>query len=364
MPSNTAETAPVPPPTASGPRSIALMALSLFFIGLCVLLIIPFLPAISWAAALAILAWPMHRLVRRHVKWPSVAAALSTVIVMATILGSGAVVGYQLASEAASAAVKVQSETAEAGGLQEGAARLPVVGPAVTWLERRNIDVEGETRRFLSSFTRSIAGFTQGSLSAAIQFLVAAFILYFLFREPWKFLEEARELLPMTREESDFLLKRAADSVQANLNATVVTGLINAASFGLLFWWMGLPAPLMWTAVMFVLSVLPIVGAGLVWGPAAVYLAMSDRWVPAIILVGWGLLMLVVVGYFLYGHLVGEKMRTHDVPALLSFLGGLAVFGLSGMVLGPAILAVTMAILEVWKRRLVGPSARGAAAPL
>src|SRR5262245_39197905 len=101
---------------------------------------------------------------------------------------------------------------------------------------------------------------------------------------------------------------------------------------------------------MFVLSFLPVVGAGLVWLPAAAYLAMSGGWLQALALVAWGLLTFAIVDNVIYVRLAGEQMRLHDVPALIAFLGGIAVFGVSGMILGPAVLAVTVALLEAWKR--------------
>jgi predicted PurR-regulated permease PerM len=85
-----------------------------------------------------------------------------------------------------------------------------------------------------------------------------------------------RDLLPLSLEEEDRVLARAADSVHANLYATVVTSLIDSAGFGLLFRWSGLPAPFLWTAVLYILSLLPILGAAMVWLPVARYLAMGE----------------------------------------------------------------------------------------
>jgi predicted PurR-regulated permease PerM len=103
---------------------------------------------------------------------------------------------------------------------------------------------------------------------------------------------------------------------------------------------------------MFILSILPIVGTGFVWIPAAIYLALTGRWLAAAALVAWGVLSFLITDNVIYVRLAGERMRLHDVPALIAFLGGLALFGMSGMILGPAILAVTVALLEVWKGRL------------
>ena len=134
----------------------------------------------------------------------------------------------------------------------------------------------------------------------------------------------------------------------------MVTSVIDATAFGLAFWATGLPAPVLWAVIMLILSLLPVLGAGLVWVPAAVYLAMTGRWLGAAALIGLGVVTATFVDNILYARLAGGRMRMHNVPVLVSFLGGLAVFGMSGMILGPAILAVTEALLEVWKRRMAG----------
>jgi predicted PurR-regulated permease PerM len=164
-------------------------------------------------------------------------------------------------------------------------------------------------------------------------------------------LQQVRHFLPVTRSEADYLFTRASDAVHATVYATFMVGLLQGVTGGLLFWALGLPAPLLWGVSMTLLSIIPILGAFLVWVPAAVLLALDDRWGSALILVTWGLLMAGPVGNYAYAYLAGGRMRLHPVPALLAFIGGLAVFGVSGMVLGPVIVAVTVALIAIWQKR-------------
>jgi predicted PurR-regulated permease PerM len=218
-------------------------------------------------------------------------------------------------------------------------------------MDQANLDIETEIRKFLASFLRDFSGLVQGSLAALLQFLVAIFILHYLFVDKAEFLHGLRDLLPLSRSECDRILARAADSVHANLYASVITSLIDTAGGIAMFWLLGLPSPFLWGVVMFVLCLLPIVGATMVWIPAAVFLLLSGKWPHAAALVTWGITTSIVVDNLLYAKLSGKRMRMHEVPALLAFLGGLAIFGMSGVILGPAILAVTIALLEVWRRR-------------
>jgi predicted PurR-regulated permease PerM len=121
-----------------------------------------------------------------------------------------------------------------------------------------------------------------------------------------------------------------------------------------MFWLVGLPSPVTWGVVTFVLSFLPILGTYLVWLPAAVYLALIGHWSGALAIVVYGVVAWGIVDNVIYVRIAGDRMRIHQVPTLIAFLGGLVVFGASGMILGPAILAVTAAVLEVWHYRVTG----------
>ncbi|SIO32629.1 Predicted PurR-regulated permease PerM [Singulisphaera sp. GP187] len=337
-------------------RLLALVGLTAGLFALCVWLSVPLLPAITWGVALAILAWPMHQGIRRKVARPGLAAALSTFAVVVVLLVPGLFVTYQLAREATSAARRVSGDEA-AAQIRAKVGSIPGGKAVVKWFDRAGIDAEKEVRQIIRSSTQGASDFVQGSASAALQFLVAVFILYHLFHDRAEFLSGLQAMLPLSEPESDFLLKRAADSVHANLYATVLTSLIDTAGFGFAFWMVGLPAPFLWAVVVFVLSLLPVVGSGMVWVPAAAYLALSGHWGGFVVLVGWGLFTSIAIDNLLYARLAGGRMRMHAVPALIAFLGGLAVFGVSGVVLGPAAFAVTSALMEVWKQRMGGGSA-------
>jgi predicted PurR-regulated permease PerM len=344
-PTATAETAK-PAEPGNGYRLLSLAGLTVVLVVLCVVLSVPFLPAITWGVALAIIAWPLHRWISRHVERPGLAAALSTLAVVVLILVPGMFVAYQLAREAAVQGLPPTNE------LRARMVTTPVLHEVVAWMDSMGIDIEAESRKFIATYTRDVTSLIQGSLASAVQFLVAVFILFYLFKDRGLFLFGLRDLLPLSPAESNRVLTRAADSVHANLYASLLTSLIDAVGGGLMFWYLGLPTPLLWAVVMFVMAILPIVGAGLVWLPAVAYFALNGQIQSALLLLTWGVATFVLVDTLLYIRLAGKRMRIHEVPAMIAFLGGLAVFGVSGMILGPAILAVTVAFLEVWRGRL------------
>jgi predicted PurR-regulated permease PerM len=332
-------------------RLWVLGAVTVIFIILCVVLAIPFLPAITWGIALAIIAWPLHAKVTRHISNHTVAASISLSAVVLAILLPGLFIAYQIVNEAASAADRVQAEQAE-GKLREGLRKVPGMEGVVAWMDRANFDPDREVRKFITSFTqRDVAGLLQGSVMAIIQFALALFILFYLLHDRPTVMQGVRGMMPLSRRETDRVFKRIADSVHATVYGQVVTGIINGVGGGLMFWLVGLPSPILWGVVMAVLSILPVLGTFVVWAPAAIYLLLISQPLSALALVTWGLLSAIITDNILYTRLVGTRMRLHAVPTLLALLGGLAVFGFSGVIIGPAIAAATMALLEVWGRR-------------
>jgi len=120
---------------------------------------------------------------------------------------------------------------------------------------------------------------------------------------------------------------------------------------GLAFWVLGLPSALLWGVLMTLLSMIPMTGSWLVWIPAALYLVATGHWVKAIILVAWGALVVGTIDNFLRPRLVGKRAHLHELLVFFSVLGGLRLFGLLGLVLGPVVLAIAIALLSATRVR-------------
>jgi predicted PurR-regulated permease PerM len=131
---------------------------------------------------------------------------------------------------------------------------------------------------------------------------------------------------------------------------------------GLMFWWLGLPAPLLWGIVMALLAVIPVLGAFIIWVPAALFLLVTGHEVQALILILWGAIVVGGIDNLLYPILVGKRMKIHTVLAFISLVGGVMLFGPSGLVLGPVIFAVTQQLLQIWHRHNV--NSRAASQPI
>jgi predicted PurR-regulated permease PerM len=325
---------------------LAVTAVAFYF---CYRLTQPFLPALTWALALAVVARPMHEWIAARVGNADVAAGLSVGLVAVLLIGPSLFVLQRLTREAAVGMEHIQQQ-AESGAWRDNLERHEWLEPAVRWVER-NIDVRGEIPTAVNRLIGDATAVLGGSIWAVTQLLLTLFTLYFFFRDRPAVLRGVRSLLPLAREEADRLFRRVADTVHATVYGTLVVALVQGTLGGLMFWWLGLPAPLTWGLIMALLAVVPYLGAFVVWAPAAAVLALQGDWGDALLLTGWGVVIVGFIDNLLYPLLVGQRMRLHTLVVLVAIIGGLAVFGASGVVLGPVVVAVALALVDVWRQR-------------
>jgi predicted PurR-regulated permease PerM len=149
----------------------------------------------------------------------------------------------------------------------------------------------------------------------------------------------------------DLLCGRIGDTVFAVIYGTGVGAVAQGLLGGMMFWFLGLPAPLLWGVMMALLSLMPVLGAFVIWIPAAVFLALAGSWGKAVVLAVWGVTVIGTIDNLLCPLLVGNRLKRHTVLVFISIVGGLIVFGVSGLILGPVVITTTTGMLEIWCRR-------------
>ena len=315
----------------------------------CYRLALPFLPAITWALALAVVAHPLHTGILGRIKRPNLAAGLAVFIVAVVIITPGVFLAQRLVRQAGRGVETLQAQTGE-GQWPAAVGSNPQMARVVGWVEPY-LDVRGAAERVANSTGAYLSSIVGGSLWALAQLLITFFTLFYLFRDRRVMLKGVRSLVPLSQSETDKLFARVSDTIYATFYGTFAVSLMQGFLGGLMFWWLGLPAPLLWGIVMFLLSLIPVLGAPVVWIPAAIFLAVMGNWGKALILTGWGLVVIGTIDNLLYPMLVGDRMRMHTLLVFFSVIGGLVLFGASGLVLGPVAIVITKALVEVWRQR-------------
>lgn len=329
-------------------RDAALLVLTGIILYLCWVLARPFLAGITWALALAVVAYPLHRWLEHWFR-PNPAALLSVLAVVIVLLGPGAFV-IQSALDEAGGRIGSIGQNFTPARLHDTADGYPLIARTLEWLSSRfdlNRQMEG-VARMLASYASTVLG---GSVRFVTGFVIMLVTLFYCLRDHRSFLQYLRGLVPLSEAETEELFGRLSGTIHATVYGNVVVKLVQGVLGGAMFWVLGLPAPVLCGIAISLCAMLPLVGTAFVWGPAVIILLTQGNWVKAIVLTIWGSLVISLVDNFLYPLLVANELRVHTLGILLSIFGGMIAFGLAGVVLGPVILASAMALVEVWRRR-------------
>ena len=195
---------------------------------------------------------------------------------------------------------------------------------------------------------RSI-GFMGGVIAMRVKSFFVIFTMYYLFRDGEQILDALSDALPLTRSQSEAVFERAREVINASVFGVVTIAVLQGMLGGLAFWVLGLPSPVLWAVVMTFICMIPVARSFLVWLPASVYLVMTGHWPKAVILFLWGILVISTIDNFLRPKLIKGRTKLHELFVFFAVIGGLRVFGVLGIVLGPVVLAITLALLDIFR---------------
>ena len=322
----------------------------------------PFLVPLGWAAVLVVFCYPWHA--RLEQRWgPNRAAATSTVGVTLILIVPALLLMTAFVREGIDAAGAIQQAFVEG--------RLPWLQRAWDWVQQHAPGgaVRGSD---LASLAREaaerVAAFLASQLGAVLRnvavflfdLLVMVFAMFYLFRDADEIIEAVRRVLPFEEEHREHLIAQARDLIFASVTSSLIVAAVQGLLGGLLFALLGLGAPVFWGVVMAFFSLLPLVGAWVVWVPAAIWLMLNDHMVGGIILVAAGAGVVGTVDNVLRPMLIGGRTRLSGLVIFISVLGGISVFGMLGVILGPIVVATAASILETYThRRAAAPAATG-----
>jgi predicted PurR-regulated permease PerM len=340
---------PPPIPAQRGNRTVTLLLVAVSAAFVWVLL--PFYSAIMWAAIVALLFAPVYRRLLARMKHRRTPAALLTVLVVVLIaVIPFAFITASLAREAAAVVRHVQSGEIDIGALFRGMyAALP------TWitslLDRFGLADFDTLQRWLanaaSQASRVIAGQALSIGQDTFEFIVGLFVMlylaFFFIRDGDAIVRGCMRALPLASEDKQELLHTFTGVVRATVKGNVLVAAVQGALGGIAFWFLDVRGALLWAVLMAFLSLLPAVGAGLVWLPVALYLLMTGALWQGVGLIAYGVLVIGLVDNVLRPVLVGKDTQMPDYLVMITTLGGMALIGINGFVVGPAVAAMFIA---------------------
>ncbi|GGD58103.1 AI-2E family transporter [Lacimicrobium alkaliphilum] len=332
------------------------LLLLLLITGLFGYLLKPFFGALFWSCVIAIMFYPLHHYLTERWSGRRNLAALTTLLICAImVIVPTLFVAASFFQEGAKIYQKLQDGDLDPGTYVE---QLKTAFPAVQdFLGRFGIDLEKFKSLLADSAVSSSRWIAenavqlgQGTMTLFLNIGLLLYVTFFFLRDGPKLVMLLVRALPMGDEREHQLFDKFSEVTRATVKGNLVVAIAQGTLGGLIFWILDIPGPILWGVVMTVLSLIPVVGAGLIWAPVAIYLFAIGEWVDAAILTAFGAVVIGLVDNILRPILVGRDTKLPDYVVLLSTLGGFSLFGINGFVIGPLIAALFLTFWEIFIR--------------
>jgi predicted PurR-regulated permease PerM len=315
-------------------------------------LIAPFFGAILWGLIASILCAPIYRdIVNRTGGRRNLAAALTLILIVALVIFPAILLGVSLVQEAAQLYARLQSGDIDIARIF--AQIWESLPPWALEMLKSSGLTEFETARemlgnSIASILQSIASqalwFGQGTLQLLAALGIMLYLTFFLLRDGEKLSAQVRWAMPLDPDLRDRLIAHFGTVVRATMRGTVVVSILQGLAGGIIFWLLGIDAAILWGLLMALFSLFPAVGTGLVWVPVAIFLLATGSTWEGIVLILCGLFVIGLIDNVLRPILVGHEAHLPEFVVLIATIAGLSLMGLTGVVVGPIIAALFMAV--------------------
>jgi len=334
--------------------TFSLIFLSLLLGYLTFQVLSPFIKAVAWATVLSILFYPLYAYLGTRIKWKSLASVVTLIIILIIIIGPVSYLSVLLVGE-----LKQIAGSVDKGQLQSLSKIFE--HPWVTWIVDKieplfgaeNVDlkqtfIEGVQNIGHSMLSQITTG-ARNVFGALLNFVFMSLSIFFLLRDGPRFLARFRNYLPFSEDQKDTLEVQTKDMVVSTIYGGVVVALVQGTMGGLAFYFVGVPAPVLWGTAIFIMSFIPMLGTFSVWGPCVVYLFLQGQVAHGIILALIGVFGISMVDNILKPIIIGGRTKMPTLLIFFSVLGGLKLFGVIGLIMGPLVVALFISILEIFR---------------
>jgi predicted PurR-regulated permease PerM len=316
------------------------------------LILRPFLAPIAWAGVFSIVFFPVYSFIVKYAKWRSLAAGVTMVLVCVLILGPFSYFAYLLTIELSNVSPDTFDFKSIASLLNHPLV-TPITGRLLSFFHISQAQLQASAVKTLSDTGKTLVGYLPGRLGdaagAALHFVLMAFALFFFLRDGPQFLERISRYMPFSQAHRERLTRQVKDivisTIYGGIIVALVQGLIGSFTFGLL----GIHSPILWGLAISISSFLPFVGSAIVWVPAALWLLLQGSVAQGLILFFVGIFAISAVDNVLRPILIRGRLRMPLLVIFFSVFGGIQVFGLIGLVMGPLVLGVFISVVDIFK---------------
>lgn len=318
--------------------------------------LLPFYGAVFWAVVLAILFAPFYRKMlgkmNRHENLAAITTLLLCLIVVVLPL---TLISISLAHEASTVYQNIRS-----GQINFGVFFQKIITALPTWivnvLERFGLTNFAALQERVTTtavagsefLTRQAINIGQNTFNFLVSFTIMLYILFFLLRDGDRLITRVKQATPLSANHKRHFFNNLTTVIRATVKGNVIVAAVQGAIGGVAFWFLGVQGPLLWAVLMAFLSLLPAVGAAIIWAPVAIYFLLTGAIWQGVTLIAVGVLVIGLVDNILRPILVGKDTQMPDFVVLISTVGGMALLGLNGFVIGPVIAALFITLWDLF----------------
>jgi predicted PurR-regulated permease PerM len=311
-----------------------------------------------FAVVIGIGFYPVHQRIRKRIPGRSAPALISTVCVLAIF----ALCAVFLVSAASGEIVRAAQYLKNGNG--EGVSTLGILFQLLdrfaSWLERY-VDLERTglrsaiddlPARFSHLLFATATAIVTGFANILAEGVITLFILFFVFRDGALAIRHVTAVLPVESHRLDRMFSQIRDSVFANLYGILAVALAQGFLAGVAFAVLSIPSPILFGTGAAICSLVPLVGPALVWVPGSIFLFATGHWLKALFLIGWGAIVVGTADNIIRPLVIMGRVKTHPLILLFALIGGVKEFGFAGLFIGPVVVSVIVALVEMLQQEM------------
>lgn len=335
--------------------AFTLILLSLLFGYIAYLVMRPFVYPFIWAFVMTILFYPVFVFLGRYVKWKPGASMITVLIILLLIVGPFSYMLISLGGE-----LSLLSSKFEEGQLNSMLMKIQD-HRLVKWFVDvikmtfgiKDFDLAAVFKNNFSDFSSDMLQWVSLSMKniafGVINFIIMIFSLYFLLKDGPEFIKQLKEYMPFPDAHKDRLAYKVKDMVISTIYGGVTVGITQGIVGGIAFYFLGMSSPIFWGMMIALMSFVPIIGTFAIWGPASIILVAQGQILKGIILLLIGTLIISMIDNILKPLIIGGRTKMHTLIVFFSVLGGIKLFGLIGLIMGPLTIVLFISILEIFR---------------
>ncbi len=323
----------------------------------------PFFTAIAWSIVISITFYPIFAFISRHVRIRGLAAAMTIILILIILIGPITYLTLMLIDEVQIVAAKIND--ANVGSLSSIVKKLhssalfekmrAYSGAADLISEEAILEnVKKIGKGLLSEFSMRIPNI----VASVIDFIFVLFTTFFFFKNGPDLLSKTKDYMPFNEVQKEKIAKQIKDMIVSTVYGGVIVAIIQGILGGIAYAFMGIEAPVMWGMAMSVMSFVPLIGTFAIWGPTSLYLVIEHSYAQGIVLFLFGIFVISMVDNVLKPLIIGSRTKMPTIIILFSVLGGIKLFGVIGLIMGPLITAVFISVFEIFQHTEGGIAAQ------